>query len=91
MIFTSLKENNSPDRIGVKQIFFFNASFNHFFNAKFFMSKQNAILLMWLEEFKILLMSGKVDPIGVRLMIDSPISYFPLFPFLILCVNNFYK
>jgi hypothetical protein len=45
MIFTSLKENNSLAD-SLKQIFFLNASFNHFFNAKFFMSDQKTILLM---------------------------------------------
>ena len=45
MIFTALKENNSLED-SFKQIFFFNASFNHFLNAKFFMSRINTILLM---------------------------------------------
>ncbi len=45
MIFTALKENNSLED-SLKQIFFFNASLNHFLNAKFFMSRINAILLM---------------------------------------------
>ena len=45
MIFTALKENNSLED-SFKQIFFFNASFNHFLNAKFFMSRINAILFM---------------------------------------------
>ena len=45
MIFTALKENNSLED-SFKQIFFFNASFNHFLNAKFFMSRINSIFFM---------------------------------------------